>query len=906
MYQSLKLILILVLFLGMSTHVLATHNRAGEITYEQIDDLTIRATITTYTRTSSFAADRDSLELFWGDGTSTVIQRSNNQGDELPNDIKVNFYIAEHTYPTRGTYTMHMMDPNRIAGILNIDFPNSVNIPFYIQTTFTLLDVRFQGRNNSAVLLQPPIDFACVDEIFTHNPNAYDPDGDSLSYELITPFQDVDMEVPNYILPDGVAPGPENMISINPTTGDFIWNSPKLVGDFNITFRINEYREGQLVNSIIRDMQILVRSCLNENSAPTLETIEEICVVAGELIEFDIIANDVDTGQSLIITALGGPFEVANSKAELLKTVIRGPSPQMATFRWQTDCSHIQEEFYQVVFKVEDDYFEFEAGLTALKSVRIKVSGPPPQDLTAEKIEGAIKLSWEKPYQCQDDILFQGFSVWRKAGSETVVADACRPGLENSGYEKIIFLTEEMEDGRYVAIDPEVSSSEIYCYRVLGEFAKLTETGNPFNIVSSIRSEEVCIRFERTNPLITEVSIEQTDALNGSARVSWLKPDADDVDTIFNPGPYAYQLFRANGIRSQDFSAVADGFFTSESFNGLRDSTFLDNQLNTSDDGLNYRVDFYVAGNFTNPITQSKTASSVLLTSSPNDGIINLSWDHEVPWNNFSYVILMKNEQGMFDSIGQTDERFFTVNNLVNGEESCFKVESYGRYGLLDVNEPLRNFSQESCDSPSDFEPPCPAMITVSNLCNSNFISTTDPLINTVRWTFLEGCPLSSDLASYNIYFSPTSDQQFELLANIERTQSLFEHFLESSLSGCYYLTTVDSSGNESDRSNIVCVDNCPSYELANAFTPNLDQSNDVFVPRVNRFIDRIDMEIYNRWGQLVFETNDPMINWNGTNMGGKDLENGTYYYTCRVFENRVEGVREQDRVLRGFIQLIR
>jgi len=46
----------------------ATHNRAGEITYEILDTpdgLTIRATITTYTKASSIAADRDTLDICW-------------------------------------------------------------------------------------------------------------------------------------------------------------------------------------------------------------------------------------------------------------------------------------------------------------------------------------------------------------------------------------------------------------------------------------------------------------------------------------------------------------------------------------------------------------------------------------------------------------------------------------------------------------------------------------------------------------------------------------------------------------------------------------------------------------------------------------------------------------------------
>ena len=58
----------------------ATHNRAGEIIYEQIGDLRIRASIITYTKASSVDADRDSLILIWGDGTFSKVARNNGGG----------------------------------------------------------------------------------------------------------------------------------------------------------------------------------------------------------------------------------------------------------------------------------------------------------------------------------------------------------------------------------------------------------------------------------------------------------------------------------------------------------------------------------------------------------------------------------------------------------------------------------------------------------------------------------------------------------------------------------------------------------------------------------------------------------------------------------------------------------
>ena len=65
-------------------------------------------------------------------------------------------------------------------------------------------------------------------------------------------------------------------------------------------------------------------------------------------------------------------------------------------------------------------------------------------------------------------------------------------------------------------------------------------------------------------------------------------------------------------------------------------------------------------------------------------------------------------------------------------------------------------------------------------------------------------------------------------------------------------------------------------------------------------------MKVYNQWGNLVFETIDPLINWNGTTHNGTELADGTYHYICTVFEKRVTGVTESKNVLSGFIQIIR
>jgi gliding motility-associated-like protein len=86
-------------------------------------------------------------------------------------------------------------------------------------------------------------------------------------------------------------------------------------------------------------------------------------------------------------------------------------------------------------------------------------------------------------------------------------------------------------------------------------------------------------------------------------------------------------------------------------------------------------------------------------------------------------------------------------------------------------------------------------------------------------------------------------------------------------------------------------------------FTPGSDVLNDFFQPFPFLFVESVEMKIYNRWGNLVFETDDPTILWDGTEMKqGKPSADGTYFYTCKVNERCLDGIKT--RVLKGFITL--
>jgi gliding motility-associated-like protein len=96
--------------------------------------------------------------------------------------------------------------------------------------------------------------------------------------------------------------------------------------------------------------------------------------------------------------------------------------------------------------------------------------------------------------------------------------------------------------------------------------------------------------------------------------------------------------------------------------------------------------------------------------------------------------------------------------------------------------------------------------------------------------------------------------------------------------------------------SNTVCISQYPSVYVPNAFAPNGE--NKVFKP-VLLYADKSDykMQIFNRWGQLVFETTDPNEGWDGR-MNGKLMPQDAYTYLIRFTNPDGSSYRSQGTVV--------
>ena len=927
----------------------ATHLRAGEITVERVGCSNIwRITVTVYTNTINtnvlFGGEDDWLDF--GDGNRMLIpEQENIPRPDLGEGIATASFTVTHAYSGNGRFVISYSEPNRNAGVVNMDA--SVNTRFYIETVI-IVDP-FLGCNNTPKLLVPPIDRACTGIAWFHNPGAYDPDGDSLSYELVIPFRDRNTTVVNYRDPSdpgfysNYATGNESAdgpptFSINPIDGTLTWDSPGTIGEYNIAFVIREWR---LVNGVWvsigfvrRDMQIIVDDCDNER--PDLEVPEDVCVEAGSTLNATIFGTDPD-GDSVKIEAFSEILNLAEAQSPA--TVSPDPArfakqPAQLQFQWNTQCEHIKDQPYQVVFKITDKS-PTGSRLVTFKTWFIRVVGPEPEwvNATTDLATRSANLQWD-PYICENAETIQ---IWRRVDSFAFEPDSCQTGMpEELGY--TLINTVDASQSTYVDNNggEGLASGAQYCYRLVAVFP-LPKGGE------SYVSEEICLDpILADKAVITNVTVDITGETDGQITVKWMPPFEADAGQF--PPPYSYRITRAEG-QSGDANAVTVATVST--------TTFVDTGLDTEEKSYHYRITAIDSqGKLLDP---SASASSVRVEADSEVNSIQLSWSATVPWSNqiqtipYHHLVYRGPENATDDElvlIDSVDVNIAGFSYLDDGPLDpssvyCYKIMTRGSYGNPQIEEPLLNFSQKICAQPGDTIPPCKPLAPLadqpldcavygssSESCNTNIFS------NTLRWTRTQD-DCQNDVSYYRIWVasSSTADVTKYVALPIEVRDTVYVDENLPSFARCYRIQAVDRSGNESELSDPICFDNCPYYELPNIFTPNDDNCNDLFSAFSNRnygseqggrctvleedvrakcarFVEKVFLRVYNRWGKEVYNYESGgertiFIDWDGRDLDGRELSTGVYYYVAEVTFDSVDP-KKQNQVIKGWVQLMR
>lgn len=96
-----------------------------------------------------------------------------------------------------------------------------------------------------------------------------------------------------------------------------------------------------------------------------------------------------------------------------------------------------------------------------------------------------------------------------------------------------------------------------------------------------------------------------------------------------------------------------------------------------------------------------------------------------------------------------------------------------------------------------------------------------------------------------------------------------------------FVLEVTNDAGCKATDSVLITVLNKPGFLMPSAFTPNGDGLNDIYKPLPGMDIRFFSMRIYNRFGQIIFQSYDPEKGWDGT-FRGKEQNTGTYVWVLK------------------------
>lgn len=279
------LIIILSLFSARASHIVG-----GDIYYDYLGNNNYRFYISVYRDCNSTgAAYDDPLMLAVYNSNNFLVNNVavpfpgstilpvifNNPCVTPPNNIcveKAVYTTIINLPPTPGGYTISYQRCCRGPNVTNLVNPDDTGLTLttHVPGSETNATVNSSPRFTN----YPPL-LLCNNDDLVFNHAATDPDGDQLVYSLVTPFTGGSSGAP---LPSPAAPpnyfpvnwaggfsaanplGPGATININPTTG-ILTASPQMLGLFVVGIRVQEYRNGVLIGETIRDFLFKVFNC---------------------------------------------------------------------------------------------------------------------------------------------------------------------------------------------------------------------------------------------------------------------------------------------------------------------------------------------------------------------------------------------------------------------------------------------------------------------------------------------------------------------------------------------------------------------------------------------------------------------------------------------------------------------
>ena len=231
------------------------------------------------------------------------LSQSTCNGGTLPGMWVFNYTGVVTLSPACDTWTMSWSTCCRNSAITNLSMASS---NYYIAAT---LNSATAPCNSSPSFTAQPIPYVCSGQPVNYSYGVVETDGDSLYYSLMPAMDGA--AIPSTYNPGYSGTSPIPGITIDPNTG-LVTFTPTTLGNFVVVILVQEYdSNGNLVGTVMRDIQFVVQSCTNVVPEPTAGTITgfsgnavqtgpyglEMC--AGNNFSFTATYTDANAGDSL-------------------------------------------------------------------------------------------------------------------------------------------------------------------------------------------------------------------------------------------------------------------------------------------------------------------------------------------------------------------------------------------------------------------------------------------------------------------------------------------------------------------------------------------------------------------------------------------------------------------------------
>jgi gliding motility-associated-like protein len=176
-----------------------------------------------------------------------------------------------------------------------------------------------------------------------------------------------------------------------------------------------------------------------------------------------------------------------------------------------------------------------------------------------------------------------------------------------------------------------------------------------------------------------------------------------------------------------------------------------------------------------------------------------------------------------------------------------------------------------------------------------------DQVNNTVKLNWNRYNNWKEGVARYEVWRRLDGETNFSLYQEVGQDTIFFSKNGQEGFEHCYRIKAIEKAGTAESWSNDTCVNFMNLINIPSAFSPNGDGVNDTWVIRNAEAYKNISIEIFNRWGEVVYTTKGYTVNWDGTK-NNKHVPDATYYYVIKLNYN-LEG---RKNIYSGTVTIIR